>query len=100
MSLPIAPPVKPMLARLERTVPEGDGWLYEPKWDGFRCIVFRSGDEIELASRKERPFTRYFPELIEPLKAALPQRCVVDGEIVVASVDGNGLDFDALLQRI
>ena len=64
-------------------MPEGDGWLYEPKWDGFRCIVFRDGDDVELGSRNERPLTRYFPEIIEPLKAQLPERCVVDGEIVV-----------------
>ncbi len=92
-----------MLAKLTDEIPEGEGWLYEPKWDGFRCVVFRDGDEIELASRNERPFTRYFPELIEPLRAALPERCVVDGEIVIPSgtdFEGAGLDFDALLQRI
>jgi ATP-dependent DNA ligase len=89
-----------MLATLARTVPEGDGWLFEPKWDGFRCIVFRDHDDVELTSRNERPFTRYFPELIEPLRRALPPRCVVDGEIVVPSGTGDGLDFDALLQRI
>ena len=89
-----------MLAKLARAIPDGDGWLFEPKWDGFRCIVFRDGDDIELASRNERPFTRYFPELLEPLKASLPERAVVDGEIVVADRAGNGLDFDALLQRI
>jgi ATP-dependent DNA ligase len=100
MDLPLLPPFKPMLAKLTRTIPEGDGWLFEPKWDGFRCIVFRDGDEIELTSRKERPFTRYFPELLDPLRAALPPRCVVDGEIVIADGEGNGLDFDALLQRI
>ena len=100
MSLPLQPPFKPMLAKLTRTIPEGDGWLFEPKWDGFRCVVFRDGDDIELASRNERPFTRYFPELLEPLLASLPDRCVVDGEIVVADRDGRGLDFDALLQRI
>jgi ATP-dependent DNA ligase len=100
MRLPLEPPIAPMLAKAAAEIPEGDGWLYEPKWDGFRCIVFRAGDEIELASRKEKPFTRYFPELIEPLKAALPDRCVVDGEIVIAAADGDGLDFDALLQRI
>ena len=72
-----------MLAKPPTDIPTGDGWLYEPKWDGFRCIVFRDGDNIELASRNERPFTRYFPELLEPLLASLPQRCVVDGEIVV-----------------
>lgn len=100
MTLPISPPLKPMLAKLARTIPDGDGWLFEPKWDGFRCIVFRDGDDIELASRNERPFTRYFPELLEPLRRALPDRCVVDGEIVVPDAAGHGLDFDALLQRI
>ena len=100
MSLPLSPPLAPMLAKAASEIPDGDGWLYEPKWDGFRCIVFRSGDDIELASRKERPFTRYFPELLEPLKAALPEQCVIDGEIVVATGNGEGLDFDALLQRI
>lgn len=94
-----------MLAKLADTIPfdpghEPNSWLYEPKWDGFRCIVFRDGDQIELASRNERPFTRYFPELIEPLLAQLPERCVVDGEIVVPDAADRGLDFDALLQRI
>jgi ATP-dependent DNA ligase len=98
--LPLQPPIEPMLAKLARVIPEGDGWLYEPKWDGFRCIVFREGDRIELFSRKLRPLTRYFPELVEPLLQALPVRCVIDGEIVVADTGGNGLDFDALLQRI
>jgi ATP-dependent DNA ligase len=88
-----------MLAKLSRTIPSGEGWLFEPKWDGFRCIVFRDGDRLELISRKLRPLGRYFPELEEPLLAALPTRCVVDGEIVVADPAG-GLDFDALLQRI
>jgi ATP-dependent DNA ligase len=100
VALPLSPPLAPMLAKLTDTIPDGDGWLYEPKWDGFRCIVFRDGDEIDLASRNERPFTRYFPELLDPLRAALPERCVVDGEIVVPATDDRGLDFDALLQRI
>lgn len=100
MDLPLQPPIEPMLAKLARTMPDGDGWLFEPKWDGFRCIVFRDGDRIELVSRKLRPLGRYFPELLDPLRAATPARCVVDGEIVVADADGNGLDFDALLQRI
>ena len=91
------PPVLPMLAKATHEVPEGD-FVFEPKWDGFRCIVFRDGDEIELGSRNDRPLTRYFPELLEPLKRSLPQRCVVDGEVVVA-VDGR-LDFDVLGQRI
>jgi ATP-dependent DNA ligase len=100
MALPLDPPIAPMLAKLSSTIPDGEGWLYEPKWDGFRCIVFRDGDDVHLASRKERPFNRYFPELIDPLRGALPERCVVDGEIVVPATDDRGLDFDALLQRI
>jgi ATP-dependent DNA ligase len=100
MQLPFQPPLEPMLAKLARTIPDGDGWLFEPKWDGFRCIVFRDGDRLELISRKLRPLGRYFPELVEPLRRALPDRCVIDGEIVVADSAGNGLDFDALLQRI
>jgi ATP-dependent DNA ligase len=100
MRLPIQPPLEPMLAKLARSIPDGDGWLFEPKWDGFRCIVFRDGDRLELISRKLRPLGRYFPELLAPLRSALPQRCVVDGEIVVADTVRGGLDFDALLQRI
>jgi ATP-dependent DNA ligase len=98
--LPFQPPIEPMLAKLSRSIPDGDGWLYEPKWDGFRCIVFRDGDRVELISRKLRPLTRYFPELLDPIARAVPDRSVIDGEIVVADTGGNGLDFDALLQRI
>jgi len=87
-----------MLAKLSRELPEGAGLHYEPKWDGFRCIVFRDGDDVELGSRNEKPLTRYFPELIDPLRRDLPDRCVVDGEIVIAGP--SGLDFDALTQRI
>ncbi len=86
-----------MLAKSVKTIPSGD-FLYEPKWDGFRCIAFRDGDTVELASRGEKPLTRYFPEVVEALKANLPKRCVVDGEIVIAT--GDRLDFEALLQRI
>jgi len=100
VTLPLSPPIAPMLAKLSDGIPSGDGWHYEPKWDGFRCIVFRDGDQLELASRNERPFTRYFPELLAPFLRDLPERCVVDGEIVVPATDGRGLDFDALLQRI
>jgi len=92
------PPVQPMLAKATGELPAGDAHWFEPKWDGFRCIVFRDGDEVELGSRNERPLTRYFPELFEPLRASCPERCVVDGEIVIAGPDG--LAFDALLQRI
>ncbi len=98
MDLPLLPPVKPMLAKPAAKLPTGDGLFYEPKWDGFRCIVFRDGDEVELGSRNERPLTRYFPEVCEAVRAALPERCVVDGEIVVPR--GDRLDFEALLQRI
>ncbi|HEX6920613.1 MAG TPA: ATP-dependent DNA ligase, partial [Actinomycetes bacterium] len=97
MDLPVRPPLSPMLAKSVKTIPTGD-YLYEPKWDGFRCIAFRDGDEVELASRGERPLTRYFPEVVAALKANLPERCVVDGEIVIAA--GDRLDFEALLQRI
>ena len=98
MDLPLLPPVKPMLAKAVTKVPTAEGTFYEPKWDGFRCIVFRDGDEVELGSRNERPLTRYFPEVVEAVKAALPERCVVDGEIVVPQ--GDRLHFEALLQRI
>ena len=98
MTLPVNPPVSPMLAKLARELPTTPGLLYEPKWDGFRCIVFRDGDDLELGSRNEKPLTRYFPDLVEPLRAALPDRVVVDGEIVIAT--DSGLDFDLLSLRI
>ena len=91
------PPVKPMLAKAVDRFPEGD-LAYEPKWDGFRCIVFRDGDEIVLGSRNTKPLDRYFPELLDDLRRQLPERCVIDGEIIV--VNGDRLDFDALGQRI
>ncbi|MCM3661504.1 ATP-dependent DNA ligase [Georgenia satyanarayanai] len=97
MDLPLLPPVAPMLAKSVKDVPEGE-YLYEPKWDGFRAIIFKDGDDVEIGSRNEKPMTRYFPELIESLRAQLPERCVVDGEIVI--VTGERLDFEALLQRI
>src|SRR5207302_7383046 len=93
------PPIAPMLAKLSTALPEGDGWLYEPKWDGFRALVFRDGGEVYLQSRDLKPFNRYFPELLEPLARQLPMHCVLDGEIVIASPEGH-LDFDALLLRI
>ncbi len=97
MKLPLRPPVEPMLAKSAASVPTGD-YLFEPKWDGFRCIVFRDGDEIELGSRGGKLLTRYFPELVASLARALPARCVLDGEIVVVG-DGK-LDFDRLADRI
>src|SRR5438445_2981608 len=102
MRLPVMPPVKPMLAKSVKQMPQPDdvsgGCLYEPKWDGFRCIVFRDGDDVELGSRNERPLTRYFPDIVEAVKKALPERCVVDGEIVI-SREGR-LDFEALQLRL
>src|SRR4051794_37774234 len=102
MRLPVMPPVKPMLAKSVKQMPTAadapDGLLYEPKWDGFRCIVFRDGDEVELGSRNERPLTRYFPDIVDAVRAALPERCVVDGEIVIAQ-DGR-LDFESLQLRL
>jgi ATP-dependent DNA ligase len=97
MRLPVMPPVAPMLAKAVPTIPEGE-FLYEPKWDGFRSIIFRDGDEVEIGSRNERPMTRYFPEVVEAVRANLPERCVVDGELVV--VVGDRLEFEVLQQRI
>jgi ATP-dependent DNA ligase len=96
--LAVNPPVLPMLAKRVGELPEGDGWIFEPKWDGFRALVFRDGDEVFLQSRDEKELNRYFPELIDPLKSQLPPRCVLDGELLVAR-DG-GLDFEALQLRI
>ena len=98
MRLPFAPPLAPMLSSAADALPGGTGWQFEPKWDGFRTLVFRDGDELMLQSRDEKPMNRYFPELVAPLAAALPARCVVDGEIVI--VGAAGLDFEALLLRI
>jgi ATP-dependent DNA ligase len=98
MRLPVMPPVAPMLAKAVAGIPPGR--LYEPKWDGFRSVVFRDGDEVEIGSRNERPMTRYFPEVADAIRAHVPPRCVLDGEIVVASADGGTLDFWALQQRL
>src|ERR1043165_6607244 len=101
MDLPMLPPVPPMLSKGIKTLdalPSGADLIFEPKWDGFRCIVFRDGDEVVLGSRNERPLTRYFPELVEALCRELRSKIVVDGEIVVPRAAG--LDFDALQQRI
>jgi ATP-dependent DNA ligase len=97
VDLPVTPPVAPMLAKLARELPLGD-LLYEPKWDGFRCLVFRDGDEVLLQSRNEKPLDRYFPELPDQLRAQLPPKCVLDGELVVPRA--GTLDFDALSERI
>jgi ATP-dependent DNA ligase len=102
VDLPVNPPVAPMLARSVKNVPDpgraAAGYLYEPKWDGFRCLVFRDGDEVELTSRNERPMTRYFPEVVDAVRRSLPARCVLDGELVVAM--GGRLEFERLQERI
>ncbi|MEJ7749612.1 MAG: ATP-dependent DNA ligase [Candidatus Limnocylindrales bacterium] len=98
LDLPFQPPLEPMLAKASDGFPSDDGWLFEPKWDGFRALVFRDGDELYTQSRDLKPLDRYFPELAEPLRADLPERCVLDGEVVIAGP--NGLDFEALLLRI
>jgi ATP-dependent DNA ligase len=98
MSLPVIPPVAPMLAALTRDLPEGDDWYFEPKWDGFRCLVFREGDAVDLRSRNQRPFARYFPEIVDALRAVACDRFVLDGELVV--LGGSSFDFTALLSRL
>jgi ATP-dependent DNA ligase len=96
--LPLRPPVEPMETRQVGTIPEGDEWSYEPKWDGFRCVAFRSGEDVELESKSGQSLTRYFPEIVEAAKGLAASRFVLDGEIYIER-DG-GFDFDALLQRI
>jgi ATP-dependent DNA ligase len=98
MDLPVNPPVSPMLAKRVGELPTAGTWIFEPKWDGFRALVFRDGDEILIQSRDEKPLNRYFPELLEPLLSQLPVRCALDGEIVLAK--NGALDFDALQLRI
>lgn len=98
MNLPVNPPILPMLAKRVAELPTVGAWSFEPKWDGFRTLVFRDGDEIMLQSRDEKPMNRYFPELLEPLKSQLPDRCVLDAEIVLAK--NGALDFEALQLRI
>jgi len=98
LALPFQPPIEPMLAKLSTGIPEGDGWLFEPKWDGFRALVFKAGDDVYIQSRDKKPLGRYFPELEVTLRENLPDRCVLDGEVVIAH-DGK-LDFEAMLLRI
>ena len=98
VNLVVDPPVLPMLAKRVEELPTEKGWLFEPKWDGFRALVFRDGDELFVQSRDQKPLNRYFPDLLEPLLASLPRRCVVDGEIVIAK--DNALDFDELQLRL
>src|SRR5687768_6216157 len=98
MALSVRPPLTPMLARSRAEIPTGPGWRYEPKWDGFRALVFRDGDDVHIGSRGERPLHRYFPELVEVLRRRLPDGVVTDGEIVVP-VEGR-IAFDSLQLRI
>jgi ATP-dependent DNA ligase len=98
VELAVNPPLLPMLAKRVGELPADGDWIFEPKWDGFRALVFRDGDEILIQSRDEKPLNRYFPDLLDPLRSALPMRCVLDGEIVI--VKDNGLDFDALQLRL
>src|SRR3954451_11171409 len=102
MDLPVMPPVRPMLAKSVKGIPDPvkfeGGLSFEPKWDGFRCIVFRDGDEVEITSRNTKPLTRYFPEVVEAIREQLPERCVLDGELFVAL--GTRLEFETLQERI
>jgi len=98
VQLPVNPPLLPMLSKRISDLPDGDGWIFEPKWDGFRALIFRDGEEIMIQSRDEKPLNRFFPELIDPLRAQLPARCVLDGEIVIAK--NGALDFEALQLRL
>src|SRR5258708_23057123 len=98
MNLPVTPPVLPMLAKRVGELPSSGDWIFEPKWDGFRALIFRTRDEVFIQSRDAKPLNRYFPELLEPIRKELPDQCVLDGEIVIAR-DG-GLDFDALQLRL
>jgi ATP-dependent DNA ligase len=98
VDLPVNPTLLPMLAKRVDSLPAAGDWIYEPKWDGFRALVFRDGDEIQIQSRDEKPLNRYFPEVVETLLAQLPARCVLDGEIVIAQ--GAALDFDSLQLRL
>jgi ATP-dependent DNA ligase len=98
MHLPVNPPILPMLSKRIGELPAEGTWIFEPKWDGFRTVIFRDGDEILIQSRDEKSLNRYFPELLEPLRTQLPARCVLDGEIVIAQ--NGGLDFEALQLRI
>jgi ATP-dependent DNA ligase len=100
VNLPFQPPLSPMEAKHVDDLPAGDGWQYEPKWDGFRAIFFRDGDDVYISSRKELAFARYFPELVAGIQTIAARRVVLDGEIIVFTRNGKALDFDALLQRI
>src|SRR5580693_2702075 len=96
--LPVNPPILPMLANRVAALPDGEDWIFEPKWDGFRALVFRDGDELLIQSRDLKPLDRYFQEVVETLREQLPERCVLDGEVVIAGT--GGLEFEALQLRL
>src|SRR5215467_12026828 len=98
MNLPVNPPLLPMLAKRVEELPAGEDWIFEPKWDGFRALAFRDGDEIFIQSRDEKTLNRYFPELLDPLRSTLPPRCVLDKEIII--INNGELDFDRLQLRL
>ena len=98
MELPVNPPILPMLAKRVGELPKAGAWIFEPKWDGFRALIFRDGEEVFIQSRDEKPLNRYFPELIDPILKQFPTRCVLDGEIVIAQK--GALDFDSLQLRL
>src|SRR5882724_7210186 len=98
MGLPFSPPLDPMLAKAEDAIPVGAGWCYEPKWDGFRTLIFKNADDVFLCSRNGLPMQRYFPEIVERVKAELKGDLVLDGELIIPGP--NGLDFDALQMRV
>src|SRR3954453_17662682 len=100
MALSVPETLETMDAKLVAEIPTGDQWQYEPKWDGFRCLIFRDGEHVELRSRSGQPLSRYFPELVAAVTALKPRRFVIDGEVVVSTSEGGGLSFDDLLQRI
>jgi ATP-dependent DNA ligase len=97
---PLAPPIEPMLAKSAESIPESGAYLFEPKWDGFRAIVFRGTSDLYIQSRDLKPLDRYFPDVHEALLTQLPKGCVIDGEIIIASPSGGGLDFGALQMRL
>src|SRR4051812_33857889 len=98
MQLVVHPPISPMLAKRVDQLPSDSSWIFEPKWDGFRALIFRDGDDVLIHSREQKPLNRYFPELLDPIRSQLPRRCVLDGEIVIAG--SNGLDFESLQLRL
>ena len=98
MKLGVLPPFSPMEAKVQSELPRGESWQYEPKWDGFRAVAFKDGDEVVIHSRNQKPLTRYFPELVPALQRIKPKRAVLDGEIVIFT--GKGTDFDAMTLRI